>query len=382
MDVKYLIRSAFIENSYEVEISSDQFNEIKHSRCVLSAALEIEHLFDNLISNYVDVENRCLEQATLNLVRRTCDYREANGVLAQINLGFVNYLTTARAYVDHAASAASRCFKCDKDRTNHKALVKTMLNREYDKEPAYRFMEVLRNHVQHSGSALHTLNPRSVRVAGNTAHCETFVEPLWNKSDPIVKLNREFKKGVLDECPEVVNLLTCARIHLRGLSRVHHIIRSEIEIVTNTAARCIKEGQAKLTGHVSGTLEGSEAVAITHDGDIEETIPMLLKWEDVRQWLIVRNQGAGDGITSYPSSRSSDPILWNTKGLTMPRVTESMDHWKCPFCCEHNRFESAVSGSLGDSSGYVENLLCPKCGATSSVTLKLQFRAKPLTKSK
>jgi hypothetical protein len=64
----------------------------------------------------------------------------------------------------------------------------------------------------------------------------------------------------------------------------------------------------------------------------------------------------------------------------MPRATVSIDDWKCPWCKEHQRFESPTAGAMheGDLSGFVDELECKSCGKKSSVSLSIQFRAEPI----
>lgn len=224
--MKYVLRSRFLENTHEEEIDVDRFNAIKQSRKVLTAAFEIEDIFDNLISNYLAVETLCLDLTARRLVRRSVGYREGNEALAAINLVFVNYLSTARAYVDKIGQSASRCFNGSEAQAATKK-VKSVLAEQYDTAFGYRFMEALRNHVQHSGSALHTLSQGSRKLkideqAGTI--CESFLEPLCNRS--ALAERGSFKAGVLAECPDEINLLECARVHIHGLSRIHRAVRA------------------------------------------------------------------------------------------------------------------------------------------------------------
>lgn len=64
----------------------------------------------------------------------------------------------------------------------------------------------------------------------------------------------------------------------------------------------------------------------------------------------------------------------------MPRPTKSIDDWKCPFCKEHHPFESDTAGAcdVSELSGFVEEVICPSCGKTSSVSLSIEFRAEPV----
>jgi hypothetical protein len=301
--MKYVLRSRFIENTYEEAIDIDRFNLLKHSRKVLAAAFQIEDIFDNLMSNYLEIEDRCLQLTTRRLVRHAVGYRENYEVLAAINLVFVNYLSTARAYVDKIGSSASLCFE-GSERQAAKDKVKALLAEQCDAAFGYRFMEALRNHVQHSGSALHTLSqntPRTKIDEQSEMPGESFLEPICNKS--VLVERGDFKAKVLAECPEKINLLEAARVHVQALSRVHRAVRILTSNATADAASQMKAGQAMLEGKVTGSLDGVEAASVRQDGEDAEAIPMLLNWEDVRAWLAQRNEGVPDGIGKYPSGR-------------------------------------------------------------------------------
>lgn len=64
----------------------------------------------------------------------------------------------------------------------------------------------------------------------------------------------------------------------------------------------------------------------------------------------------------------------------MPRPTLSIDNWRCPWCREYHRFESARAGAeaVGDLSGFYDELDCPSCGKKSTVSLSIEFRAEPV----
>lgn len=305
--MRYIIRSSFIENMHEEEISSELFHRIKKSRRILNSALEIEQIFDNLVSNHLEIENKCFALTARSLVRRVVGYREGNEALASINLVFVNYMSTARAYVDKIGSAVARCLP-DSETVQAKTLINKLLADQYDAEFGYRFMEALRNHVQHSGNALHVLSPgmhhmHSEREGRRSR--ELFLNPLCSKKHLIER--GSFKAKVLDESPETVHLLESARTHLRGLSRIQEAVRALIEKTITGATNEIKNAQTMLEGKVTGSLDGTEAVWLSEKAEIQEKIPLVLQWNEVRSWLVQRNCGLGDGIQSFPSGRSSTP---------------------------------------------------------------------------
>lgn len=223
--------------------------------------------------------------------------------MSRIALVFANYLSTARAYVDKIGSATSRCFDSSEAEEVGRS-VKGLLAEQYDASFDYRFIEALRNHVQHSGTALHILSQGSRRVSIGTTRTETVFETFLLPQCSKVRLAElgGFKAGVLAECPDKVNLLDCMRGHLLGLSRVHRRIRGLTATEVSTACGHVQEGQTELTGKVTGDLDATEAVAI--DGEREQdSVPLLLHWEEVRRWLVERNTGVPDGLGTFPSGR-------------------------------------------------------------------------------
>lgn len=65
----------------------------------------------------------------------------------------------------------------------------------------------------------------------------------------------------------------------------------------------------------------------------------------------------------------------------MPKSTVANDNWQCPWCKEHQHFESetAQATAIADLSGFVDDLTCAHCGKASTVSLSIQYRAEPLT---
>ena len=225
--------------------------------------------------------------------------------MASINLVFVTYLSTARAYVDKIGSAAARCLQ-EPEATDVANAVVRLRAEQYDAEFEFRFMEALRNHVQHSGSALHVLSPasQSTRSDGQSGSLrELFLNPLCTKERLIDRGG--FKAQVLKECPDSVNLLESARTHLRGLSRIQRAVRVLVEKAASDAASHMRTAQALLEGKVTGSLDATEAVCLSANGEAEDRVPMLLHWEEVRLWLAQRNPGMPDGIQTFPSGRAT-----------------------------------------------------------------------------
>jgi len=66
--------------------------------------------------------------------------------------------------------------------------------------------------------------------------------------------------------------------------------------------------------------------------------------------------------------------------IPAPRITKSVDSWKCPWCKVHQEFKSVTAGasSVSDLSGFVDTVACEHCEKESSVSLSIEYRAEPI----
>jgi hypothetical protein len=146
--VKHFLRIHALSAFPELQIDEARFRKLKESRSIMSAAIVLEEIYDILISNYLRIEQLLVEMAASQMVQIRFDYIDFFEGRSSFNTAFVNLLTSARLYVDQVRSRANACAP---DAKGIGQEIKALLSAEYDSSPSYRFMEALRNHVQHAG---------------------------------------------------------------------------------------------------------------------------------------------------------------------------------------------------------------------------------------
>jgi hypothetical protein len=297
--MKHIVRSTLLVDACSVAISAHDFARVKQARLTLSSGFNAEEIFDLLLSNYLDVEAQCLSAATQRLARNLGTYAAFYDHRAPINRAIVNFLSTARLYVDQIGSKVSACLEGSVGSTLD---VKQLLKREYDSAFDFRFVEALRNHVQHSGSAVHTL-----KTEWNTSPPPTKFEVAVHVS-PIcerVSLAQDgkFKASVLSACPTTINLLDAIRVYTVSISRIHREVREGLESRLTEAHDTISSLRMRLAGKCEGDLDALVAVALDTEGKDSEIVPLILEWERVRRILLVRNVGLPDKRRSFVSGR-------------------------------------------------------------------------------
>lgn len=158
--MKYQLTLAILDPHQELEIDKECFDSLKRARHTLIEALALEEKYEILISNYLELEQQIVRQAVVAQVRTQSDYSEFFEFRMIFNVALVNLLTAARLYVDQFPRHVRDCLADE----SQLALAKSWLNQAYDSAFEYRFMEALRNHVQHNGVPLHWWSVGSKRT--------------------------------------------------------------------------------------------------------------------------------------------------------------------------------------------------------------------------
>ena len=294
--MKYLLRRAVLGKVPEIEISKEKYEEYQSARKVLSNCLAIEEKYEILLSNYLEFEKQILDTTMSYMVREHLDYSDFFDVRLGLNIRLVNLLTAARLYVDQLSQNVRECVPelIDSDRK-----VRDLFSNEYDRKKEYRFMEALRNYVQHRGIPVQWASFKANRVFMNTKQKPEGESDYFEYSMEIASLRSyleeddKFKREVLKELGEKIDLITAVRNYMEAISNVHDSVRRIIEQSVDTSRALFEEAHQQYAtinnGESSGNLTGLSACIWSEDREID-SVPLLLDWDNVRIKLQKRNK--------------------------------------------------------------------------------------------
>lgn len=289
--MKYIIQVRTLDSYPEniIEVDQQKFDELRHAQKSLSVALAIEENYELLLSNYLDLEKECLNVAADYMVRTSTDYTDLFDIRLAFNRRIVNLLTSTRLYIDQIQKHIGACIPNDE---NILEKVKSLFSVEYDACFEYRFMEALRNHVQHCGLAVCSILVERKRTP--------FVEDReWEfKTHTFTKKlnfdnNKKFKKEVLNEMPEEVDLMYAARVYVESISKIHCDIRELLAHKFGDSRRLISmqiEDYKKISNGDSTGLYAVCSILKEPINEVSEKFPLLLDWDDVRIRLSKKNE--------------------------------------------------------------------------------------------
>lgn len=274
----YFLKRAVLAPSIMLEISQQRYDEIKKATQILSAAFALEETYDLLVGNFIELETSALSLAAKSMMQAPHHYDEMFELNAQMNRRAVNFLTTAKMFVDQLQQRIGTC-------GGDKAAAKAETSKHYDMLFEYRFMEALRNHAQHSGSAVHSLSFGGRWGPPGKREKMVFATEVRTQRR-FLELDPSFKKAVLLECPESVDFLDAARNYLAALSQVHQHARDQIDTQVCSARATIEDVIAVYASHEADTL-GLTAYNCTESS--AEKTAVFLDWDNVRLKLVARN---------------------------------------------------------------------------------------------
>ncbi len=286
--MKYTLQKSFYTECTTIEIDKKAFENLKQAKKCLSNALAIEEKYEILLANYLDLEKEYLSITTEHMLRSHSPYTDLFDIRLAFNRRIVNLLTSTKLYYDHIQRNVNNCLP---EEVNIANKIKVSFSNEYDSYFEYRFMEALRNYVQHQGLAVHYTGVNAQWTSrdknGELKYSTKF---LTYKSE--VESDNAFKKQVSSEMPDKVDLMFSSRVYIESFSKVHCYIRGLISSVSESSRALISQSIQEYEEAGNSSSLGLFAVCTRQEKQLDETvekIPLMLDLDGIRIDLIKKN---------------------------------------------------------------------------------------------
>jgi hypothetical protein len=295
--MKYSLTKRVIGYLSEIHISEAEFRSLKNAKKSLLSGLAIEEKYEVLLSNYEDYELEILKQAAQLMLRYDRDYDTLFNTSLALNKRIINLLTACRLYVDQISHNIKDIIKED---IGIEDKVKQLFIVEYESHFEYRFMEALRNYVQHRGFPIQIT--QFIAFSRGTGQNRKLIFTMNMASEKrFLQEDVKFKKEVLNETPEEVDLKAVTRTYIECLSKIHVSIRNIISDNVNNDRGKIESAITRFQKEIDKKAVGLAAVCKDWEGKIVDEIPLLLDWDDIRKKLIERNRSLTNLVNRYVS---------------------------------------------------------------------------------
>ena len=297
-----MLRIGATGNYPEIKIDENNFELLKSSKKILDEAIALEEKFEILITNYLELEKEFINIAVSEMVRYTNEYREFFVITLMLNVRIINLLTSVRLYIDTLASHLSICSSSVAD---IKGQTKKLFEKEYDDNFEYRFMETFRNHVQHSGIPVHYTSVGSYCTDLDKDKGLKEYSLYYSARKEKLISSKSFKRSVLKEMPDEVNLCNAIRKYIESISSIHEQARKMINCNIAEARRVFEEAITSYKSEYDGSIIGLKAYKYK-DNQVVDEVFISLKWDDVRLYLVRKNRQLINLSKRYATSQARE----------------------------------------------------------------------------
>jgi hypothetical protein len=283
--MKYLICVNTLDKTPEIEITADEYTELENARRILLNAQAIEIKYDILITNFLEFEKQLLNNTATFMVRVSAEYNDLFEIRQNLNIRVVNLHTSGKLYKDQLNQNVTKCVP---EILHIKETIKELFDKESLENIEYRFIELLRDHVQHTGLPVHWIQLNLNRIPSDEDGLLEFNLELGLELSQL-KEDRLYKKCNLNGLGENINLKSAIRSYIESISKVHESARSIIANSVTKARELIEKIHFHYRPIYNGSLSGLCAMKKTDLGQFT-SIPLLLDWDNIRLELQKRNK--------------------------------------------------------------------------------------------
>lgn len=297
-----LLRNVLSSDAF-IELSEKEFRELDLAKRDFVQAVYIEDKFDQVVENYLELEETLMHAALRFMVLQEGGYNEFQLERNLHNRRLTNLLTACRAYIDHSKHHVSQIFGAD---SSLRITLDTKFSEQYDQRLGYRVMEALRNYVQHRGVPLHSLtyNSRALDGDAKSTLLHTVTPYIWPSE---LRDDKKFNRSVLAELETIGNKVDSKELfrqYVGGLSVINDYLREQLEERVAECQRSINFALRRFDVECPDdeSVIGLAAVAQEEDGELIEVVPLFSDLLSYRATLIEKNSKLWNIEARYVSS--------------------------------------------------------------------------------
>ena len=224
--MKYYLTKIVQGRQEFLEIANEEYDQIVTSRRNLFQALFIEQKLDLIIENYVEYELELIKSTTYQMLFHNQSWAYYSSDINRIARRIVNLLTASRLYLDQIVHHLNNIYGSGNQKTEK---IKEQKKAEREKSKSYRFIEALRNYVQHRGFPLNgcTYNSKKIdtEIGANGKLLYTITPYISIKE---LAEDKKFNKSVLKEIEgteDKIDIKPIIRSFIASIGNIHDKVR-------------------------------------------------------------------------------------------------------------------------------------------------------------
>lgn len=264
MTVRHVLLRHAIGASGELEITEAEYQALAQAMNILIELSDVEEKFNAFIDNYFELERSSLEESLRAMIYNDLDVGRFLDPRNTMNRRIINFLTTAKLYLDSLPQHANKLFPMGQELEDLKAAP----SRAYDRSISYRIVEALRNYSQHEAFPVHKWEVNSWK--------DTKTDPMLFRTGITPSLNlvtlresKSFKKSVLTEIEDhagPTELKPLIREYVEELCKVQGEFRVATKSMYEKSIGLILEARNRFVSKFPGSHVSVAAMPVDQQG--------------------------------------------------------------------------------------------------------------------
>jgi len=303
MEYRYRAVGRLEHEALSVDIERNRYLEVKNAKATCLYALELEEKLALLLDNFAEYEVELLRLAESSLIWPNRWFADFMHQRLLLDRRLVNLLTACRLYLDQSDHLVSTIFGKP---SMELGAVKAFKNDLHSTRRGYRLMEAVRNHVQHAGTAIH-----SVTYGSSLSHDHAYVEFTIAPSARVKDFaeNPKFSRKVLAELregKEAVDLRGPLRDYVSCLISIHEQVRETIHSTISDARDLYEAAVAEFSVVDGEAVKFPQLLEVRQDGTVSEETALVGDFLVHHDRLLERNVTNKDLRHSTASNSDRD----------------------------------------------------------------------------
>lgn len=299
MAMKYMITQDVLGVKKTIDISENDFSNIRTAYATLQNVISSEEQFDAVARNFFDLESDLLATTLEFTYIAVGDGIKNMAARRLLNRRLLNFLSSARGYMDHQRHAVKEVFG-DNDPRSDQAV--RIFRVQHSENFGYRLMEELRNACQHRIFPVHAIvfhvqNEREKDALHSKVEIHVNIDEL--------RADKKFKKTVLEELMvhgKTVDLRPFIRTYIEGIAKAHRYFRENVNEKSGKAASVLQNHiDLYRDAHCGSSMLSLHAIQVVEDVWIER-VPLSTGLPEYHAYLARQNLHFETTSVKYVSS--------------------------------------------------------------------------------
>ncbi len=276
--MKYYLQVLPIGQDTKIGITEKEFHELKQAKDVIKSFFSLTENYRVVVESYKAVEKAKHDAELDHILYSRFGYNDFSDVRVALHSPIVGYLASILYFRDSTNKILLKILSPTQMESFNK-----FRSNVYDSTSEFRFIEALRNYVQHRELPIHTVTYHNyVEDKDNIETSDRVFSLSLRATRQTLQEDKKFKKAALEGMPAVIDIIYCIRFHMEGIWKLYDYLArfhfGEADNAKATVLSAIRRFEAN-----GGNSLGLHAIAQETENIVTEKVPLLLDWDDARR---------------------------------------------------------------------------------------------------